>query len=79
MAGSVQDASGSSARAALGGLLAHWGERLSDSKGAAYQALHNPLSAWEGVPLLPLPRLLFTSGPPVCCIPVHETGLESDH
>ncbi|BDA47525.1 Vacuolar fusion protein CCZ1 homolog [Coccomyxa sp. Obi] len=55
-----QDPSGGLAREALAGLMVQWGERLSSSKGALYQSLHNPLSGREGVPWLPLSRPLFT-------------------
>lgn len=56
-------------RGALAGLVARWGERLSSAKSAEQQALHNPLSAQEGVPLLPLPRPLFTSA---CSLHLHS-------
>lgn len=41
--------------------MAHWGERLSNARSAEHAALHAPLGPQDGVPLLPLPRPLFTS------------------
>jgi hypothetical protein len=74
-----QDPSGQSARGALAGLVAQWGNRLCSAKGTEQQALHSALSAQEGVPLLPLPRPLFTSASshrpfPLACFQSPEEG-----